>query len=386
MTKQLTILGATGSIGTQALDVAKNLNMSVYGLSAHQNTALLEQQARAFHPRCVAIGEAALYKTLKTALADTDIVVTAGPDAVTELAAHPVQLVLNAVVGIAGLGATMACLQAKNTLALANKESLVTAGELVMATAKRNNVQIIPVDSEHSAIFQCLNGENRDRINKIILTASGGPFFGKTKSALENVTPAQALKHPNWQMGQKISIDSATLMNKGLELIEAIHLFDVEAQQVEIHVHRQSVLHSAVEFCDGSVMAQLGSADMRTPIQYAITYPDRLPGVSKTLSLFEVGALTFERADPETFLCLAAAQKAAELKGLYPCAVNGANEEAVALFLKGKISFLKIGELVEKALTLPCDKQDYNLKMVYEIDSAARELVRQSVQGVCPQA
>ncbi len=379
MTKQLTILGSTGSIGTQALDVAKNLNMQVYGLSAHQNVALLTQQARAFHPRCVAIGEAALYKTLKTALADTDIVVTAGAEAVAALAAQPVGLVLNAVVGIAGLGATMACLQAQNTLALANKESLVTAGELVMTTAKRNNVSIIPVDSEHSAIFQCLNGENRDRINKIILTASGGPFFGKSRDALRHVTPAQALKHPNWQMGRKISIDSATLMNKGLELIEAIHLFDVAANQVDIHVHRQSILHSAVEFCDGSVIAQLGTADMRTPIQYAITYPDRLPGVSQGLSLFEIGALTFEHADPETFLCLAAAQKAAALGGLYPCAVNGANEEAVALFLQEKIGFLEIGELVQKALSLPCGAQEYNLEQVYEIDSAARELVRQSV-------
>lgn len=379
MTKRLTILGSTGSIGTQALDVAKNLNMPVYGLSAHQNTALLEQQARAFHPRCVAIGDATLYKRLKTALADTDIAVTAGPDAVAELAAQPVDLVLNAVVGIAGLAATMACLQAKNILALANKESLVTAGELVMAAAIQNNVSVIPVDSEHSAIFQCLNGENSDRINKILLTASGGPFFGKTQEELQNITPAQALKHPNWQMGQKISIDSATLMNKGLELIEAMHLFDVSADQIEIHVHRQSILHSAVEFCDGSVIAQLGTADMRTPIQYAITYPDRLPSVGKALSLFEVGALTFEPADSETFLCLAAATKAATLRGLYPCAVNGANEEAVALFLQGKIGFLKIGELVEKALSLPCDKQDYSLEMVYEIDSAARELVRQSV-------
>ena len=379
MTKRLTILGSTGSIGTQALDVAQNLNTPVHGLSAHQNTALLEQQARAFHPRCVAIGDAARYKSMKTALADTDIVVTAGSDAVAELAAQPVDLVLNAVVGIAGLGATMACLQAKNTLALANKESLVTAGELVMAAAKYNNVPVIPVDSEHSAIFQCLNGENCDRINKILLTASGGPFFGKTRAALQNITPAQALKHPNWQMGQKISIDSATLMNKGLELIEAMHLFDVSADQIEIHVHRQSILHSAVEFCDGSVIAQLGTADMRTPIQYAITYPDRLPGVGKALSLFEVGALTFEPADAETFLCLCAATKAATLRGLYPCAVNGANEEAVALFLQGKIGFLKIGELVEKALSLPCDRQDYSLEMVYEIDSAARELVRQSV-------
>ncbi|HWP51318.1 MAG TPA: 1-deoxy-D-xylulose-5-phosphate reductoisomerase [Clostridia bacterium] len=379
MTEQLTILGSTGSIGTQALDVARNLNMPVYGLSAQRNTALLEQQARAFNPRCVAIGNAALYKTLKTALADTNIAVTAGPEAITELAVQPVDLVLNAVVGIAGLSATVACITAKNTLALANKESLVTAGELVIEAAKKNNVPIIPVDSEHSAIFQCLNGENRDRIDKIILTASGGPFFGQSQKELRHVTPAQALKHPNWQMGQKISIDSATLMNKGLELIEAIHLFNVSARQVEIHVHRQSIVHSAVAFCDGSVIAQLGSADMRTPIQYAMTYPDRLPGVSKAFSLFETGTLTFEHADPETFLCLAAAQKAAELRGLYPCAVNGANEEAVALFLQGKIGFLKIGELVEKALSLSCARQDYTLEEVYEIDSAARELVRQSI-------
>lgn len=375
MNKIITVLGSTGSIGTQTLDVAKNLGLSVWGLCAHSNTKLLEKQAREFHPRCVAIGDISRYNELKNALADTDIEVSAGEDAVLSLAAAKVDVVLNAVVGIAGLGATLAAIRAQNTLALANKESLVTGGNLVINEAKRAGVKIIPVDSEHSAIFQCLNGENSDRIKRIILTASGGPFFGKTADELKGITPQQALKHPNWSMGRKISIDSATLMNKGLELIEAMHLFGVSADKVDIHVHRQSILHSAVEFEDGAVMAQLGSADMRIPIQYAVTYPDRLPCPAKPLSLFDVGTLTFERPDCETFLCLKAAIEAANRGGLYPCAVNGANEQAVELFLNGRISFLQIGELVSAALGLDMAKTDYTVSDVYAADTAARELV-----------
>ena len=379
MNKNITVLGSTGSIGTQTLDVVKNLGLTVNGLCANSNVSLLEQQAREFDPRCVAIGDTSRYSQLKTALADTDIKVVAGEEAIKELAAEKADVVLNAVVGIAGLGATLAAINAGNTLALANKESLVTGGELVMSAAKAKNVKIIPVDSEHSAIFQCLNGENNDRIKRIILTASGGPFFGKTRDELKDITPAQALKHPNWSMGRKISIDSATLMNKGLELIEAMHLFGVSAEMVDIHVHRQSILHSAVEFADGAVMAQLGSADMRIPIQYAVTYPDRLPCPAKPLSLFEVGALTFEKADSETFLCLKAAIEAAKRGGLYPCAVNGANEEAVALFLAEKISFLQLGELVYSALSLDMAKTDYTVADVYAADKAARELVLSSI-------
>lgn len=379
MNKTITVLGSTGSIGRQALDVVRNLNLTVTGLCAQSNVALLEQQAREFNPRCVAIGDVSLYGSLKTALADTDIKVTAGEDAIVELAAQKTDVVLDSIVGIAGLAAALSACEAGNTLALANKEALVTGGKLVIDAAKRNKVEIIPVDSEHSAIFQCLNGENRDRIKKIILTASGGPFFGKKAGELKCITPAQALKHPNWSMGRKISIDSATLMNKGLELIEAMHLFSVGVDKIDIHVHRQSIIHSAVEFEDGAVMAQLGSADMRIPIQYAVTWPDRMPSPAKPLSLFEVGALTFDRPDIETFKCLDAAIKAAELGGLYPCAVNGANEEAVALFLDEKISFLQIGELVSKALELDLTKTDLTISNVYAVDKAARELVLSSI-------
>jgi len=379
LNKTITVLGSTGSIGRQALDVVRNLNLTVTGLCAQSNVALLEQQAREFNPRCVAIGDVSLYGSLKTALADTDIKVTAGEDAIVELAAQKTDVVLDSIVGIAGLAAALSACEAGNTLALANKEALVTGGKLVIDAAKRNKVEIIPVDSEHSAIFQCLNGENRDRIKKIILTASGGPFFGKKAGELKCITPAQALKHPNWSMGRKISIDSATLMNKGLELIEAMHLFSVGVDKIDIHVHRQSIIHSAVEFEDGAVMAQLGSADMRIPIQYAVTWPDRMPSPAKPLSLFEVGALTFDRPDIETFKCLDAAIKAAELGGLYPCAVNGANEEAVALFLDEKISFLQIGELVSKALELDLTKTDLTISNVYAVDKAARELVLSSI-------
>ncbi|MEG1773639.1 MAG: 1-deoxy-D-xylulose-5-phosphate reductoisomerase, partial [Oscillospiraceae bacterium] len=294
--------GSTGSIGVQTLEVVKQLGCAVQGLAAYQNTALLEQQAREYHPCCVAIGDSSRYLSLKRALADTDILVTAGSDAVCALAAAPdAGTVLNAVVGIAGLPATLAALAAHNPLALANKESLVTAGALVMERARQAQSVLLPVDSEHSAIFQCLNGENRDRIRKILLTASGGPFFGKSRNQLESVTVADALRHPNWHMGKKITVDSASLMNKGLELIEAMHLFGVMPDQIEIVVHRQSILHSAVEFDDGAVMAQLGAPDMRLPIQYALTWPDRLACPATSLSLFDVGCLTFERADLETF-------------------------------------------------------------------------------------
>lgn len=379
MKKSITVLGSTGSIGTQTLDIARSLSLNVTGLCAQTSVKLLAQQVREFNVKHAVIGDEKLYNELKLALADTSATVAAGKEEVAALASRKTDIALNAVVGIAGLDATLAAIAAKNTLALANKESLVTAGELVNEAKKKNNVPLIPVDSEHSAIFQCLNGENCGRINRIILTASGGPFFGKTIEELRNITPQQALKHPNWSMGQKITIDSATLMNKGLELIEAMHLFSVSADKIDIHVHRQSILHSAVEFSDGAVIGQLGVADMRIPIQYAVTYPDRLPTPTKPLSLFEVGTLTFEKPDDNTFRCLAAAKAAATKGGLYPCAVNGANEQAVQLFLDGKISFLQIGKLVESALELPCKIKDYDISDVYDTDAAARELVKAEV-------
>jgi 1-deoxy-D-xylulose-5-phosphate reductoisomerase len=376
MTDTITLLGSTGSIGTQTLEVAKPLGIRVQALAAGQNITLLEQQAREFHPRFVAVGEKRCYPALKAALADTPIRVEAGSEAVAALAASPdAGTVVNAVVGIAGLSATLAAVDAGNTLALANKESLVTGGDLVRAALARSGSAMLPVDSEHSAIFQCLNGEPRDRIKKILLTASGGPFFGKTRAQLADVTLADALHHPNWSMGKKITIDSATLMNKGLEVIEAMHLFDVPPDKIEVLVHRQSIVHSAVEFEDGAVIAQLGAPDMRLPIQYALTHPDRLPCPGRALSLFDVGALTFDRPDAETFSCFSAAMDAARRGGLAPCAVNGANEAAVALFLEGKIRFLDIGTLVQGALSAYHDRTAASISDVMEVDAEARAYV-----------
>lgn len=375
MKKELTLLGSTGSVGTQALAVAKHLGCVVSGLASKSNTALLERQAREFRPRRVAIADPGLYRALKTALADTDISVLAGEDAVACLARQSCDVVLNAIVGVAGLRASLAALKAGRTLALANKESLVAAGGLVMAAADSSGAKILPVDSEHSAIFQCLNGENRDRINKILLTASGGPFFGRTAKELQGVTVQQALRHPNWSMGKKITVDSATLMNKGLELIEAMHLFSVLPGQIEILVHPQSILHSAVEFSDGAVMAQLGAPDMRLPIQYALTWPERQKGIAALLSLSDAGSLTFAPPDERTFACLAAAKQAARQGGLAPCVLNGANEAAVELFLRGEVGFLQIGELVWGALSHLCYPMDYSIDDVFEADAAARAWV-----------
>jgi len=377
MTERITLLGSTGSIGLQTLEVARTLGIRVQALAAGHQVEALAQQAREFCPRRVAIGDLSCYTQLKALLADTAIEVSAGEEAVAALAAAPdAGTVVNAVVGIAGLRATLAAAAAGNPIALANKESLVAGGSLVKAALAASHAPLLPVDSEHSAIFQCLNGEPRDRIRKILLTASGGPFFGMKRDALARVTVADALRHPNWSMGKKITVDSATMMNKGLEVIEAMHLFDVPPERIEVVVHRQSIVHSAVEFSDGAVIAQLGAPDMRLPIQYALTYPDRLPCPAKPLSLFEAGTLTFARPDIETFACFAAALSAAKRGGLAPCCLNGANEEAVALFLAGRIRFLEIGELVCGALDAVADRQAASIEDVLAVDTAAREYVR----------
>ncbi len=374
MQKNLVLLGSTGSIGTQALQVVRPSGCRVLALSAHRNIQLLEQQARAFSPRYVAIGDSAGYAALKTALADTDIHVLAGPDALLELAALPeAEIVLNAVVGIAGLRPTLAALKAGKTLALANKESLVTGGHIVMELAHNNGGHLLPVDSEHSAIFQALQGNEGNKIREILLTASGGPFFGKSREELADVMPQQALQHPNWSMGAKITIDSATMMNKGLELIEAMWLFGVSPERIRIVIHRESILHSGVEFEDHSLMVQMGLPDMRIPIQYALTWPRRLPGPAGHLSLAGLGRLTFSQPDFETFLCLKTALKAAKLGGLAPCVANGANEEAVRLFLEGKISFLQIGELVAGAVEELAALPGGGVEDVFAADQAARE-------------
>ena len=349
---EIVLLGSTGSIGTQTLDVCKAHNIRVKALSANSDVELLEKQAREFNPEYVVIADDNFYGDLKARLSDTSIKVLSGEKGLCEAAALPKCKIVNAIVGMAGLVPTLSAIKAGNDVALANKETLVTGGKLVTDAVKRYGVQLLPIDSEHSAIFQCLMGAGENRFSKIILTASGGPFFGKKRAELAAVTKEQALNHPNWDMGAKITIDSATLMNKGLEFIEAVWLFGAKPEEIEIVVQRQSIIHSAVEFEDGAVIAQMGSADMRIPIQFALTYPKRLECPAKKLSLFDVKELTFDKPDEETFECLAAAKKAITRGGNAPCIVNCANEAAVRLFLNDKIRFLDIGDAVNSAL---CD-------------------------------
>lgn len=348
---EIVLLGSTGSIGTQTADVCRAHNIRIKALSAHRNLDLLERQAREFLPEYVAVSDEGNYSEMKRRIADLNTKVLAGSDGLCDLAALSCDKTVNAVVGMAGLLPTLAAISVGNNVALANKETLVAGGEIVMNAAREKNVEITPIDSEHSAIYQCLLGAGENKISKIILTASGGPFFGKARAELENITKEQALKHPNWNMGEKVTVDSATMMNKGLELIEAVWLFAVKPAQVEITVHRQSVLHSAVEFEDGAIIAQLGSADMHIPIQFALTAPKRLSCPAKKLSLTDVGKLTFDKPDEEVFGCLSAAKKAIEMGGNAPCIVNCANEAAVSLFLEEKIGFLQIGEMVNSALS-----------------------------------
>ena len=297
-------------------------------------------------------------------------------EGVCEVAGGEGNTVINAIVGIAGLKPTLSAIESGKTIALANKETLVTGGEIVKKKAKEKGVSILPVDSEHSAIFQSLQGAPKGSLKRIMLTASGGPFFGKTKKDLENVTVKEALNHPNWSMGAKITIDSATLMNKGLEVIEAVHLFDISAENIEVLVHRQSIVHSGVELSDGAVIAQLGTPDMRLPIQYALTYPERSDYAFETLDLFKAGTLTFEKPDIDTFRCLPLCIKAINERGIAPTVVNGANEEAVKLFLEGKIKFLQIADLVEKALRTVDNKKDFSLEDIFHADETARAIVR----------
>lgn len=348
--EKIVLLGSTGSIGTQTLDVCRAHNIEVKALSANSNVKALEEQTREFSPEYAVIADESLYGDLKVRLADTSVKVLAGEKGSCEIAAMPCGKVVNAVVGMAGLVPTLAAVKAGNDVALANKETLVTGGKLVTDAVNRYGVKLLPIDSEHSAIFRCLQGAGENRFSKIILTASGGPFFGKKREDLAAVTKEQALNHPNWDMGAKITIDSATLMNKGLEFIEAVWLFGAKPEEIEIVVQRESIIHSAVEFADGAVIAQLGSADMRIPIQYALTYPELSECPAEKLSFANIGQLTFGLPDEETFTCLAAAKSAIEKGGNAPCAVNCANEAAVRLFLEDRIRFLDIGEAVSSAL------------------------------------
>lgn len=384
--RSLSILGSTGSIGTQALKVMRGLNKAgrmpvrVAVLAAHHNAELLEQQVREFSPEAVAVFDSCAAEDLRTRLRDLNVQVLEGMDGLCQAAAWDgVDITLNSVVGMVGLQPTLAAIKAKKILALANKETLVAGGALVMEAARQNGVDILPVDSEHSAIFQCLQGNNRKELRRILLTASGGPFFGKTRDELAGVTPEQALAHPNWSMGAKVTIDSATMMNKGLEVMEASWLFGVPPEQIQVVVHRESIVHSMVEYADSSVIAQLGVPDMCLPIQYALTYPQRLPSPAAGLDLFTAQTLHFYPPDMEAFPCLAIAIEALKRGGLAPAAVNGANEQAVGAFLQGKLSFMQIPELCAQAVERQPDRPADSVEAVLEADMAAREFVKSMV-------
>lgn len=379
--KNISILGSTGSIGTQSLDVCRMHGYSIKCLTANSNVDLMEAQIREFKPEMVCMMNEKAASTLKAKISDMNTKVVAGLDGLIECAVYDgADTVLNSVVGMIGLQPTLEAIKARKTIALANKETLVAGGHLVTNLAKEYGVSILPVDSEHSAIFQAMQGSpSKSAVKKIILTASGGPFFGKTLEELEHVTAADALKHPNWDMGQKITIDSATMMNKGLEFIEAKWLFDMPNEDIEIVVHRESVVHSAIVYQDNSMIAQLGVPDMRIPIQYALTYPERKPSPVASLSLSDYGRLTFFEPDYENFKCIDVCRNAIEMGGLHPAAANGANEESVKLFLEGKIKFTDIAYLNDKAMRNAPEKKNFTLADVLETDKMAREFVRNSI-------
>ncbi len=375
----LTILGSTGSIGTQALEVVTAFdNICIRALGAGRNIKLLEKQIRAFHPRYACVADKALAAELKVKVADTETEVLSGSKGMEFLAGEPgSDTVLAAIVGFAGLVPSLAAAKAGKRLALANKETLVSGGDLVRQALSESGGEMIPVDSEHSAIFQCLEAIPASRreaeVKQIILTASGGPFAGRTREELSDITPEAALKHPNWDMGAKITIDSATLMNKGLEVLEAAQLFCVSADKIGVVVHRQSIIHSMIELVDGAVLAQLGVPDMKLPIQYALTYPERRPMQDNRLDLAKVGTLTFEEPDTKTFRCLALAYEAAKSGHTMPCVLNGANEVAVSLFLQKKIGFLEIGDILERVMQTHKIVMHPELSDIIEADRWARE-------------
>lgn len=377
MVKNISVLGSTGSIGTQALDVADNLGLRVCALTANNNINLLEEQVRKYKPALAVVFNESKYSEFKSNISDTDTEVSCGMEGLIEAAViNEADLVLNSVVGMVGLQPTISAAKAKKNIALANKETLVAGGSLVMKAVKDNGVKLYPVDSEHSAIFQCLQGCPDDKaLKRLILTASGGPFFGKKTEDLKNVTVEQALNHPNWDMGAKITIDSATMMNKGLEIIEASWLFDMPADKIDVVVHRESVIHSMIEYEDNSVIAQLGVPDMRIPIQYAITYPKRYKSPVAQLSLTDYGKLTFFEPDYKTFKCLMACKEAIKRGGLCAAAANGANEIANSLFRERKISFLDIGELVTNAMLNQENVEAKTVGDVLNADKKAREFV-----------
>lgn len=371
--KRIAVLGSTGSIGTQTLDVCRRLGYEIVALAAGSNAELLEKQAREFSPKLVAAADENAARRLSIALSSTGITVLGGEQAVLEAAAAECDIVLNAVTGIAGLRPTIAAVEAGNDIALANKETLVAGGRRVMDYAAEHGVKILPVDSEHSAIFQCLQAKgDYARIKKLILTASGGPFFGKTAAELENMRPEDALRHPTWSMGKKVTIDSASMANKGLEIIEAAHLFDVEQNNIDVVIHRESIVHSLVQFTDNSVLAQLGVPDMRTPIQYALTWPERESEAAAELDLANVGTLHFYRQDEKTFPSTGLARYALDKGGTATAAFNAADEIAVAAFLDGKIKFTDIPKIIEKTIEKEFAKGN-SFEEVFYTDSEARK-------------
>lgn len=350
--KTIAILGSTGSIGTQTLEIVReNPDLQVAGLAAGSNVALMEKQAREFKPRLVSVQSESAAKDLAQRLADTDIKVMHGMEGLLRIAQMPeMEMLVTAIVGMIGIRPTIAAIKAHKDIALANKETLVTAGHIIMPLAAREGVAILPVDSEHSAIFQSLLGQKRESVSKLLITASGGPFRGRTRKELEGVQLEDALKHPNWSMGHKITVDSATLVNKGLEVMEARWLFDVGLDDIEVVVHPQSIIHSMVEYADGGIIAQLGMPDMKLPIQYALFYPDRRPMNGKRVNFYELGSITFEKPDVETFTGLKLAMRAAREGGSMPTVFNAANEKAVSLFLQKKIRFLEIMDIIEMCM------------------------------------
>ena len=378
--KQITVLGSTGSIGTQALDVADFSGYDVHALAFGSNIRLGEEQIRKFKPKFVAVSDQKAAKLLRIAVADTETTIVDGDDCVCKMIPElQSDVCINAISGFNGLRPTLQAIRQFDRIGLANKETIVAAGGIVKKSAAGNGCEIIPVDSEHSAIFQCLEGNRRREIRRILLTCSGGPFFGATPDKLKNVTVADALGHPTWKMGAKITIDSATLMNKGLELIEAMHLFDVAPEKIEVVIHRESIIHSMVEYSDKAVLAQLGVSDMRIPIQYAVTYPERIESPSEPLDFFRIGKLTFFEPDRTAFPLLALAEKTAKKGGILPCVMNAANEEAVAWFLKEKIKFTEISELVCEVVDRYPNKNDFTLSDIEEANVLARELVRSKI-------
>lgn len=381
--KKIAVLGSTGSIGTQTLEVVREHSdeLEVVALAAGSSVAKMEEQIREFRPKLACMWTKEAAGDLKARVADLDVKVLCGMEGLLEIAEDPSSnIVLTAVVGMIGIRPTIAAIEAGKDIALANKETLVTAGHIIMPLAKKRGVQILPVDSEHSAIFQSLNGEPKGRVEKILLTASGGPFRGKTKEQMQGIQVEDALKHPNWSMGRKITIDSSTMVNKGLEVMEAKWLFDVSLDQIQVVVHPQSIIHSMVQYEDGAIIAQLGTPDMKLPIQYALFYPDRRPMSGKRVDFFELGSISFEKPDPENFEGLALAYQAARQGGSLPTVFNAANERAVALFLDRKIGYLQIPELIRGAMEAHEVIQDPSVDQILEAEQFAYDWINRNLQ------